>query len=329
MKDYIPIITQFNENHILIDNDSNKELSISLFGECNMKCEFCIQNIRHSYRARDVDWDKVIGDVEIVFKNISRKAVTIVLYGGELFHDGIKQNTFDHYYDLLNRINALAIKYNKTVEYHVASNLVHSDTQRVIKLLQTFNINSLYCSFDFKQRFHSNKQLETFLSNIDTYSKYFKIVVGVTCTKANIDCLIDHKDPIIDVFDDLYSRFPIVFDYYHCNGSSYNDVTEDQLVDFFKYLYINYRNVATIQELIDSFHNGNGRCQCPASYIIDGVLINQCTDFNTTLKKYVFNKHCFVCQYNKICVHRCPRIMSNYKSCHLKAIYQMIDSDQN
>ena len=47
IKDYIHINNQVSDRHIFYDQNTYKEISISLFGECNMNCEFCIGNQRH------------------------------------------------------------------------------------------------------------------------------------------------------------------------------------------------------------------------------------------------------------------------------------------
>ena len=327
-KDYIRINNasqsdKMTERHLFYDERSIKEISISLFGECNMMCDFCIGNMRHGIKCPDT-FDHVIRHVRTVVANTSKSKFNIILYGGELFHDGIKDSVFGRYEQLVKDIRQIVEDNNKVCDVLFSTNLVHKNTTRVVDLLHRCNIDTINCSFDLDQRFTRPALLARFLKNVDFYQQQgFKLSIGFILTKQNIEQFYS-QGPLLKHFDNLYQKHTIYFDYYHPNNRDDSIVDEDEIGAFLCYLDKHYPNIATLQEFKKRIQSSNSGCSCPASFIIDDVLIEQCCDFKQVARKYASIKKCFECRYKTMCSHPCIRMMSNGSSCFVKIYYDYL-----
>lgn len=320
IKDYIHINNQVSDRHIFYDQNTYKEISISLFGECNMKCEFCIGNQRHKVHCPH-DFETTIAAAKKEIENTNKKDISIVLYGGELFHDGIKDKTFVQYKRLIDQLTQFTISVNKTISWTISTNLVHKKRERVLAFLESVNIDRLCSSFDFEQRFTNPKLLETFLDNIQWYDQQgIDLCFGFILMNANINSFCNnHK--LIPIFDWLYSRYPIYYDYYHPTNRSAEIVDERTIGQFLIWLDNHYPNIETLQNLRNKKH----KTCCPATFIIDGVA-TRCCNFPLVAKQYAIKKQCFSCQYKNVCSHPCIRIMSNSSDCFVKMYYEYLDA---
>lgn len=323
IKDYIEIVDVTSpDHHIFYCNDSPKEISISLFGECNMNCLFCIGNQRHNVRSPD-NFDNVIEIVKNEIIRTDKQSISIVVYGGELFHDGIKDATFVQYKKLVDTINEFSVQHNKLISWTLSTNLVHKKRDRVLKFLKDVRIDRLCSSFDFEQRFTNKKLLDTFIDNVKWYTnQQINLSFGFILFNPNIDAFYNNHR-LIDVFNWLYERFPIYFDYYHPTNRDTNIVDEVKIGRFLIWLDQHYPNIKTLCDL----RNKNHKTSCPATFIIDEIP-TRCCDFVKTAKKYAIKKQCFACPYSNVCSHPCIRIMSNSTDCFVKMYYEYLDSKQ-
>ncbi len=323
IKDYIHINNQVSDHHIFYHKNTPKEISISLFGECNMRCEFCISNQRHNVKCPN-NFDSTICAAQTEIENTDKNEISIVLYGGELFHDGIKDKTFDNYQNIITQLSSFASKVNKKISWTLSTNLVHKKRNRVLTFLNNVGINKLCSSFDFEQRFTNPKLLETFLDNIQWYDQQgIDLCFGFILMNANINSFCNnHK--LIPIFDWLYSRYPIYYDYYHPTNRSAEIVDERTIGQFLIWLDNHYPNIETLQNLRNKEH----KTCCPATFIIDGVA-TRCCNFPLVTKQYAVKKQCFSCQYKNVCSHPCIRIMSNSSECFVKMYYEYLDAKNN
>lgn len=321
IKDYIEIVDiTSSDNHVFYQPNTPKEISISLFGECNMNCEFCIGNQRHGIRCPD-NFDHVIALANAEIAKTDKHMISVVLYGGELFHDGIKDSTFDQYRQLVSSITEFANKSNKSIQWTISANLVHKKRDRVLALLKDLNINSLCSSFDFEQRFTNEKLLQTFLDNVQWYTDHqINLSFGFILFNANINAFYN-KHRLLPIFDQLYEKYPIYFDYYHPTNRDTNIVDEKTIGEFLIWLEQHYPNIKTLTDI----RNKNHRTGCPATFIIDNVA-TRCCDFKIVAKKYAIKKQCFNCQYSNVCCHPCIRVMSNSSDCFVKIYYDYLES---
>ena len=320
IKDYMKIVDiSSRDNHIFYDQNSTKEISISLFGECNMSCQFCIGNQRHKVRCpQSFDHTIELAKHEII--KTDKSTISVVVYGGEIFHDGIKDSTFDQYCDMIEQLRLCAAINNKQISFTLSTNLVHKKRDRVRAFLQNVNITSLCSSFDFEQRFTKPKLIETFIDNVQWYSECgIQLSFGFILFPANINSFYNGH-PLMPIFDSLYSKYPIYFDYYHPTNRDTSIVDERTIGQFLIWLDTHYPNIKTLTDLRNKRH----KTSCPATFIIDGVA-TRCCDFNSTAKKYAINKQCFSCKYSNVCSHPCIRIMSNSKDCFVKMYYDYLE----
>lgn len=319
IKDYIHIDNSVSDHHVFYNQNTYKEISISLFGECNMKCEFCIGNQRHGVHCPR-DFRATITAAKKEIENTNKKDISIVLYGGELFHDGIKDETFVQYKHLIDQLNRATTSVDKTISWTISTNLVHKKRERVLAFLKSVNIDRLCSSFDFEQRFTNARLLEKFLDNVRWYDNQgIKLSFGFILMRANITSFYnDHQ--LIPVFDQLYSKYPIYYDYYHPTNHDLEIVDEKTIGHFLIWLENHYPNIQTLQNLRSKKH----KTCCPATFIIDGVA-TRCCNFPLAAKQYAIKKQCFSCQYKNICSHPCIRIMSNSSDCFVKMYYDYLE----
>ena len=315
IKDYIKIVDPKTDKHIFYDVTTSKEISISLFGECNLNCQFCIGNQRHNIRCPQ-NFDNVLDLVKTEITKTPKNDISIVLYGGELFHDGISDDTFKQYSQLIKQIRLFAGKQNKHISFTLSTNLIHRKRQRVLDLLADVGIDQLCSSFDFEQRFTNPKLLQTFLQNVEFYTKNnIKLAFGFILMKDNIDAFYNNHR-YLQIFDYLYSKYPIYFDYYHPTNKDAAIVDEEDIGRFLIWLDTHYPNIKTLCDL----RNHQQKTCCPATFIIDGIATH-CCNFSQTAKQYAIKKQCMSCQYKNICSHPCIRLMSKNEHCFVQMYY--------
>lgn len=322
IKDYIEIINVDSDHHVFYQQNTTKEISISLFGECNMNCEFCIGNQRHNIKSPD-NFDNVIAIVKDEIIKTDKNDISIVVYGGELFHDGINDCIFEQYKKLINSINRFTKTVGKNINWTLSTNLVHKNRERVLQLLNDVGIDHLCSSFDFEQRFTNHKLLDRFIDNVKWYTDQgIQLSFGFILFNPNIQAFYNNH-PLLSVFNWLYTNYPIYFDYYHPTNRDASLVDENTIGRFLIWLDQHYPNIKTLCDL----RNRNHHTSCPATFIIDGVA-TRCCDFVKVAKKYAIKKQCFSCSYSKICSHPCIRIMSNNSDCFVKIYYDYLQTKQ-
>lgn len=322
--DFIPIVQQVpNTTHAFYDVNSIQEISVSLFGQCNMKCDFCITHQRKSKFS--------IKTLKTIQHNITNTIMTnpkqrfqICLYGGELFHDGITDNAFKHYKSLIANIEKVGQRCGKQIQFNITTNCIHSKRDRVVDLLKSCNINTLHCSFDFQGRFHTSTQLQTFVDNVYFYKQHFNVVIGFILSTENMNVLINDRDSeIVNTFNKLYNDFDVVFDYCYPTDTI-KPPTESQLGDYVIWLYNHYGNIKSLSDIT----SGKLTCSCPSVFIIeDNDPITNCCDFDDTIERYIMLKRCNKCYYRLRCLHPCVRLFSNDQECHIKRLFDYIKNN--
>jgi len=307
-------------HHPFLDTSTPLEVSICLFTQCNMHCDFCLQRYQKRSGLGANTIALTIQALNETYRLTDRQTINVMIYGGELFHDGIK--SFDQYDTLVGAINEYSSQYNKKSNILFASNCVHTKTERVLQFLNKHNIKHLNCSYDSVGRFATENQKQTFLRNIDYYKAHgIDITIGVTLTQQNIRTIIDGDS----TFDFLYHNYSIVFDYYHpINNDS--PVDEKLLAEFLIFCQQHYPAILSLQSLVDSTVKHGIGCSCPAIFIVQGMVQKPCCDFAEDLKTYIKNKQCFSCSYFRSCPHKCINLMRNNVDCHLKIFFDYVHS---
>lgn len=324
--DYIPIFTDTDVNHKYYNVNGQQEISISLFGECNMKCDFCITSQRRNKACIDTI-QKIKHDVIRIICTNPKHRFQICVYGGELMHDGITDQIFDQYFDLIHSIKIVADKCHKDVQFNIGTNCVHTKRDRVLKLLNDLNIDQLYTSFDFVGRFKSTKQVDRFVDNVNWYKDHdINVNISFIASSDNINVLMnDTSNKLVEIFNRLYQNFTIMFDYCYPT-ETIQKVSEKEMTRFVIWLYDHYPNIITLQDII----NGEGTCDCPAIFIAEDNITYQCCDFKTKAVQYSQLKRCDQCDYNLQCGRHCIRLYNDDSSCFVKALRDYIsDREQN
>lgn len=321
---YISIHQYHDCNHKFYNINGTQEISVSLFGQCNMKCDFCITHQRQSsfniQKANNIEHTLL----NIICTNPKRK-FQICLYGGEIFHDGISDDVVNWIDQLIQKLKLVANRCGKQVIFNIGTNCIHTKRNRVLSLLKKNNISFLYTSFDFVGRFKTTHQLQLFKENVYWYkSQGINVNISFIAGYNNINFLYTKNinDPIYSLFNQLYNDFNILFDYCYPTNSV-TAVTEQDLGKFVIWLYDNYPKIVTLQNII----SGDNVCDCPAIFVTDDDVTYQCCNFVQNSQTYAINKQCDECKFNLKCNKHCVRLFYNQTDCFVKALLNYINRD--
>lgn len=324
----IPIIQQNKQiKGLFYSKATTQEISIALFGECNLRCTFCVDNRRHMSKCNPEHFKHTTKLVEKILATTEKKHIEFRIYGGELFQDKFDDSIFEAYDVFLCTITKLCRDYDKTYKLQFASNLMHKNTERVLKLLNKHNC-TLYGSYDIVGRYTKQYQIDLFVNNALYYQKQLpnRFYVSFVASPDNINSILTRSN--LYTFDTLYRHCSICFDYCNDNGVGTKEVDEDKLSDFVVYMIDHYPNIINIQDFKTCLKAPSKALMmsCPIAFIIENRLIFNCCNHKQVSTQYVENKHCFQCKYYSICPHYCPRLMSKYHGCHIKKAFEYIES---
>lgn len=270
------------------------EISCVLFDKCNLKCPFCFEQNK-KYKI-DNDYIDSIGPIifdkfatTIKDQHLTIDHVNIMLWGGELFFDGVSDETFEHYSKLIDSINSyFAINYPSIkVTYRWLSNGVFTKRARVIALLSKYkDQNSIAFSYDPVDRFATDHQRQLMIDNAIEFNRLgLGRSISITLTKPNIEHWLN------DISDLIYFRdhqFEIDVNFYIANNQFAKYQPTDQLIYQWLKIAVDNQlfNVNVIERVlsknyptvIDKF------CDChQCSQITEGVWTTNCVDRSTNL----------------------------------------------
>lgn len=193
--------------------DDTQEYTLHLFEKCNLSCSFCWQDHK-AFEGVDTVRDKIHPIKEFLSEEIKSKVIFNVM-GGEVFDDSIfDQKLFDDYLFLCEETDKYGKSRNIKVTMNFVSNLVTSQPERIIELLDTLTLkgidNKLVTSYDSRGRFNKS-QFESFKNNV-AFLKDRIASVSMLFTKPVIKQIMTRSD---EYFQYLYdNEFEIYFDYY-------------------------------------------------------------------------------------------------------------------
>lgn len=326
MKLYIPIVNQHRQiKGLFYNKNSIQEISIALFGDCNLRCSFCIDNQRFQSKPDQhcsEDYFKyTLQLIEKVLLTTEKSKIDFRFYGGELLQDKFSDNIFEAYDWLFSKTIDLCKQYNKDYRLQISSNLIFKNKQRVLALLNKYNI-ILYASFDLVGRYTKQSQIDLFLDNCQFFNDQLKeFTISFVASYDNIKA-IKEKGENFSTFNFLYQNYRICFDYCNDNGRIH-EVNESLLSDFCLFLCKAYPSILNIQELKQCYlHMEDSlRASCPIAFIIQNKLLFNCCNHDQISQDYANRKHCLSCEYFLNCPHYCQRLLHKYSDCHIKAVY--------
>lgn len=282
----------------IISNKVNHsyELSISLFDKCQLHCDFCFQT-----HKKDIDLDYIYSIpekiMEIVPRLIKYKTETLFvrIWGGELFHDGIKDEMFDVYQDIITQIkkNFLEALPHLKIKINFVSNGVWTKhREKVLKLLN--DNNAIMCfSYDPVGRFPNEQSRQLMIDNVHYfYDKNIYTIVALTLTKRNIEYIIDGKDDFINNFP---KTIPLDINSYIPGNDWKINLPNDELLTKF-WLYILKHQMFNCQSLLTYIdpilypnHALNSTCCCKCSdQFSNGCLVRDCIKRTSVLPRSDF-----------------------------------------
>ena len=355
MNKTIPIIPFYKKLH-------KYEISCVLFDVCNLKCKFCFE----TNKSRKINFDYIKSIPQILFDNYEKAVkqdnldidfVSVMLWGGEVFFDGLPDSIFDVYRQLIDDItNYFTINHpNVEVQFSWLSNGVFTKVDRVINLLTSYNNHIIGFSYDPIDRFSNDKQRQLMIENTKRFVDLGLCErVSITLTKPNIEAwLNDHSD--LQMFKDIGVTIDV--NYYIANPNYQLMLPNDQLIyQFFKMLIDNQIfNVIVLEKMLWYHSNAfvDKFCDChQCSQITNGVWSIDCASRSSSLPKERFygfysdvineqttnpvkaslgllKRGCLTCSYHNRCQMPCwiSIIFDQYQctKCPYQAIYEYID----
>jgi len=328
---------------IILDKKSNPraEYQIFLFNKCNLSCGFCFIPA-DKLKSDDAGLKTIIFQAFDLIKEIKKleqskntsKQYTINIMGGELFSDFVDDKYLDQYVEYCKIIrNELEIPYNLDIEYNFISNLIYTNTERVISCInkiRALNIKiSLGTSYDFVGRFNK-KNKELFMDNLKKIPRNICNSISIVLTKQNIRTLIKNND---QDFKDLYNqKYSLYFDHYSPDSDNKSKVfspSDTDLYNALSFLAINYPETYPIKDMIENEYNS---MSCRRSIVVQETsACGNCRNLVCDKNEFSFKKdhsktdnldiedaflqkyNCVSCKYFKKCPLSCF-LLSSYKS---------------
>ena len=299
------------------------EVEFSLFYQCNMRCDFCLQSPFKNNHAIDQLPDNWLQNAIDRFKQsiptYNCKNLRISLYGGELFQDRFTDDHINKYHQFMDAIIDFCDKGNYKYSFELVTNLVYKKVDRMLDFITKHNC-SIASSFDFVGRFHKPSQYQLWRRNIEyVLGKGIHIGIIIIGHKQNLFALQNDKYDI-----GFFANSPNV----NVDVAEYDDVvsnpefkpTTEQFVQFVKLLKTKY-------PLINLSYYGDAvRCGLRVLDISSTHTILQRCDEVKLTEQIIRKFNCLSCPYKPECIIVCPRKFLQNNFCPNKQIY---DNKQN
>ena len=337
------------------------EIACMMFENCNLKCKFCFE----PHKNKKIDLEYIKNLPNIAYKNFTKvyeqkpwiDNLYIMIWGGEIFYDGLDDSVFDVYYVFVDKINEL---FNKSfpkvhITFSWLSNGVFTKRERVEKLIQ-YSKGIINFSYDPVYRFNSQKQLQTMIDNADYFKNNMGDKVSLTLTKESIKSFIEGKSELLRFHQMGYN---IDVNYYIPNPNWQEFLpSDDEIYTFLKWALDNRLfGIKIIEKIMAYFtkENVTHYCNCiTCSQISYGEWSTDCVKKSSSLTSELFyqenndkiteeNSHyikstmgilkrgCLNCKYYNKCQMPCwiSFIFKGVKSekCFYKQAYEYIEKN--
>ena len=285
---------------------TEREIMISLFGDCNNRCKFCFQKDRYTEKFSEENLQKILKSFKEILSKIKTqglKSLKIQIIGGELFQDKFSEKQYQSYHEftkaLLKEAEGLEVRLG------ITTNALWTNPKPFLDYYRAFH-PSVVVSFDFKDRFNKKKIEDRFFENLKEIL-WVNPTVQLTTMRQNIEAIYQGK------LDKLYPQYELEFNYFEDIGDPQYTVSETELSEFFKYLIDHYPNVSNIKSLWsrDKF--------CKHGIIIVPDKIQwDCCNRDNTIGEFFENKGCMLCEYFFGCSLTCFREFKEGSICHIR-----------
>lgn len=215
------------------------EISCVLFERCNLKCKFCFEQTKSTV----INIDYILSLPHLIINNLNRvikqdqlsiDKINIMFWGGEVFMDGLSDEMFIIYQQLMDDIEHIVHTHHSTMDitFSWLSNGVFTKSQRVVDLLtKTAHRCVLGFSYDPVDRFSSLKQQQMMFDNAKLFAKLGILErVSITLTKPNIKAFISNMSSLL-LFQALGVNIDI--NYYIANPNWQSQLPDDHLITSF------------------------------------------------------------------------------------------------
>ena len=342
------------------------EISCVLFERCNLKCKFCFEQTKST--VINIDYIRslphlIINNLNRVIKQdqLSIDKINIMFWGGEVFMDGLSDEMFIIYQQLMDDIEHIVHTHHPTMDitFSWLSNGVFAKSQRVVDLLtKTAHKCVLGFSYDPVDRFSSLKQQQMMFDNAKLFAKLGILErVSITLTKPNIEAFISDMSSLL-LFQTLGVNIDI--NYYIANPNWQSQLPDDHLItSFFEACIANkLYNVIVLEKIFWMFINTDieKHCDChQCSQITNGHWSVDCAKRSSSLPSEDFygnevaktinetntnqikaslgilKRGCLLCEYHDRCQMPCwiSILFNQYQctSCPYYNIAKMIEND--
>lgn len=342
------------------------EISCVLFERCNLKCKFCFEQTKST--VINIDYIRslphlIINNLNRVIKQdqLSIDKINIMFWGGEVFMDGLSDEMFIIYQQLMDDIEHIVHTHHPTMDitFSWLSNGVFAKSQRVVDLLtKTAHKCVLGFSYDPVDRFSSLKQQQMMFDNAKLFAKLGILErVSITLTKPNIEAFISDMSSLL-LFQTLGVNIDI--NYYIANPNWQSQLPGDHLItSFFEACIANkLYNVIVLEKIFWMFINTDveKHCDChQCSQITNGHWSVDCAKRSSSLPSEDFygnevaktinetntnqikaslgilKRGCLLCEYHDRCQMPCwiSILFNQYQctSCPYYSIAKMIEND--
>lgn len=264
-----------------------RDLTLVLFRDCNLDCEFCCHRGKPRSGYDDFDPYRILNLVG------DREFETATILGGELFQDKIPD--FEKYRILFSSLRCRQL--------NVSSNFLFRKTDRVRALADEFSLH-LTASYDPHLRYTKPWMLPLFLENV----MFFKPEISIVLLSQAIDA-VRGRDQI---FEWMYKEgYEIRFDHYDPNGYV-QPPSREEVVQFLHYLLKEYPKVGNAKFLrsIMEGQRADGKGMCVNRLKIEDCVVQKCcADLENRASKAFLE--CMMCKHSFACPGPCFRTFSS------------------
>lgn len=297
------------------------QIMISLFGCCNMKCDFCFQRKQKYSTTKNEfkNFQKILNLINAVVDSEQwTNSVSVSIIGGELFQSNFSVEYYKNLIDFINNVRDIFTSKNVKCVVGVTTNAM-TVNDMVLDTLQ--HVDKVCVSYDFVGRFKSYTQNNTWFGNVDIIKNNtsHNPTVEIIAHKPNIDIIMSNHPQWVG----LYQNNLIEFNFLENGKNTLWEVNEKILSDFFIFLHTHYPLVSNIQYLVGRYyHQFNNNRTCTHGIVITPHgCIADCCDRNKHFSETIASKRCLSCKHMLYCGHTCYREFYSNTDCYIKNFF--------
>lgn len=303
-----------------------REFLVSFFNDCNLNCSFCNGCLVVPEEYDHKVLKQMVEDTKFALRTVEEDYVKVKFTGGEILQDKFPDEQIDHYATICKELREYADSIGKKIGITITSNFIFKKRDRIIKFLKDNDIK-ITASFDLVGRYDNPKLVDLMLDNVKALSASgLKVGINFVAHKGNIDAIMN-RGQYIEVFDYLYENHKMMIDLFTAVGKEELDVTEEELADFFIYLYHHYPKIEHIQDLVIAYKDKTvDSHECSRSVWVSGNgITGDCNgNFTEGFKSQLLERGCVSCKHLQYCKGVCSRIFTG-KFCFQRKFFDYLE----